>query len=93
MRFPSSLFFISALIFSPASLLATETATGHLCAEDAGGVGECSANEINIANVTNVTIAGNPTQCMEGDALLITSVGDVGHDSGLNSAIDFPPTR
>jgi hypothetical protein len=82
--FVSSLFLI--VLSSPVQ--ATETASGFMCAEDAGGVGSCTANEINIANVTNIVIDGNPTECTEGEVVLITSV-DV--EFNLNTGVRYDP--
>ena len=38
-------------------------ANWHPCAEDSGGVGSCTANEIDIAMGTSVSILNDPEEC------------------------------
>jgi hypothetical protein len=63
----------------------------HPCAEDSGGVGSCTANEINIAAATHVSLLGlvpGEDSCVAGDTMVVTSIDAV---YGLNTGVRYDP--
>jgi len=63
----------------------------HPCADDSGGVGSCTANEINIAAATHVSLLGlvpGEDSCVAGDTLVVTSIDA---QYGLNTGVRYDP--
>lgn len=60
----------------------------HPCADDSGGVGSCTANEIDIADATEVILAGEPDSCTAGETLLVEQIEAA---YGLNTGVRYDP--
>jgi hypothetical protein len=60
----------------------------HPCAEDSGGVGSCTANEIDIAETTSIHFISKPTECVLGDTLFADGVNA---KYGLNTGVRYDP--
>jgi uncharacterized repeat protein (TIGR01451 family) len=84
-----TLVLLTAMAMSSAAFAAHPDLAEYWCAEDVSNVGNCSANEVSIANVTNVEIEGNPTSCTQGEVIQLNTLTA---ELDANTGERFDPT-
>ena len=81
---------LAALAAGPVQAEGEVSASLHPCAEDSGGVGSCTANEIDIADATAffLDLPESVTTCTAGEML---PVREIVAEYGLNTGVRYDP--
>ena len=86
---------LAALVLtSPAALAQQQVVDPSLCAEDVSNIGNCTANEVSLSGVTNISVTDINdnllTECTEGTVIkLATLTADLDSNTGTRYDITF----